>query len=83
MQFPDATLADRVMLTPAERAMLIEQAERARVELDRFIYRCKHGTSGEALRAYVPATHAMDYASKIIGEKIRLTLLQGLVTDEG
>lgn len=71
-------IVDNIVLTPAERALLVEQAETARVALDDFIERCKDGTAGQAVRAYVPVAAAIDYASQVLTKKIDQAVREGL-----
>lgn len=75
------TVAERTILTPAERAVLVEQAQGMQVALAEFIKHCKEGTSGDAIKAYVPVAQANDYMTNIISTKIGQTLQQD--HDEG
>ena len=67
---------DNITLTPAERALLVEQAESARVALDAFIAQCKEGTSSQVVRSYVPVAQAIDYASGVLTKKIKTAITE-------
>ena len=69
---------DNIVLTPAERALLVEQAETARVALEEFIQQCKGGTSGQVVRSYVPVAQAIDYASGVLTKKISTAVREGM-----
>lgn len=64
------TVADRVVLTPAERAVIVEQAEAARLNLDTVIQHCKDGTAGDVIKSYVAVVQANEYVTSILNTKI-------------
>lgn len=67
-------VADKTTMTPAERALCVEQAETARLHLERFVDLCREGSTPDAIRAYLPAHQAMDYTQNILNEALRRTM---------
>lgn len=65
---------DRVILTPAERALLVEQAEATKAELEVFITDCKTGTAPDALRRYQHCSAHHDYIANVLNTKISLIM---------
>lgn len=74
MEFDIGTLAERVVLTPAERAVLVEQAETTKVNLDTFIAHCKEGTAGDAIKSFISVLRCSEYMNGLVNHKIGLVL---------
>lgn len=63
-------LIERITLTPAERALMVEQAETARVELAGFITACKGGTSLQVVERMAEVMKNCMYIAMILQFKI-------------
>lgn len=68
------TVVERTVLTPAERAVLVEQAQAMQVGLRSFIEMCNAGRSPSAIQAYDQVAQANDYITSIINTKVMHTL---------
>lgn len=75
-EFNLGTVSERVVLTPAERAVLVEQAEAAKVALEQFQRQAREGTAGDTIRAFIPAIRAMEYGQNILNHKIAQVIVE-------
>lgn len=73
--FDLGSVAERVTLTPAERAVLVEQAETLKADLDAHITACKDGTPKEVVSTYTKALQTVQYASELLGHKVQAVLM--------
>lgn len=74
MDFDIGTVAERVVLTPAERAVLVEQAETMKVCLTDHITACKDGTPKKVVTTYAKFLQTGQYASDLLGHKVHAVL---------
>lgn len=75
------TVLERTILTPAERAVLVEQASAIDVLMDNFVKQCKEGSSADAIQVFISMTNSFEYITNIINTKIGQTIARD--HDEG
>lgn len=68
--FDQESAVERIVLTPAERALMVEQAEAIKVALNTFITHCKDGTPAQVVKSYLPVVRANEYTTSIINTKV-------------
>jgi hypothetical protein len=69
-------LAQRVVLSPAERAVLVEQLETLKVNLDAVVGHLKDGTVKDSLDAWSQCFPPWDYARDVISRKVSTALYE-------
>ena len=70
MDDTEKTVIEAVRLTPAERAVLVEQAEAAKVHIDQFIEAAKDKDPETAIYLWSTLGAPVDYVSEVLRRKI-------------
>ena len=69
-------LADGVILTPAERAVLIEQAETLKVQCDGLIQSCQDSQGAKVILSFVSMLSTAEYISDVLKTKVKQVALR-------
>lgn len=65
-----AAMAERVVLTPAERAVVVEQCETARLHLEAVIKAAEDGASYDVIKGFTKSLRPLEYVQNILNTKI-------------
>lgn len=77
----DYSVADSVVLTPAERAVMVEQLEALKVQTDVLMKHCKEGTAKDVTLAFSVLIGHTEYIANILNTKIGDAIRR--IADEG
>lgn len=76
MEMPD--VRSRVVLTPAERQMMIEQCDTLALAANAYQQAVKDGRIHELLDRFYAMTEPHEYIGKILGQKVQMALVEAL-----
>lgn len=76
-------VADRIVFTPAERAVLVEQLETLKVHCDKVIEPLKDGTPTEVMDAWVRVHIPLQYLTDVFSRKVDGALYDIMREEQG